>query len=78
MILNPDMIKEMLMPQNVPKLHKYHDFVGPLSSIMAKGIFFVENNLWKFHRKTLSKVFNYDFITSQIPMMNSIADKMFD
>jgi cytochrome P450 len=78
MILNPQMIKEMLAPQNVQKMPKFIDFIGPFRSLSPKGLPSLENNSWKFHRRILAKVFNYDFITSQIPMMISIADQLFD
>ena len=46
-------------------------------SIFNKGILLVEKSKWKHRRKLLSSIFNYDFITSQIPMMIKIADTAF-
>jgi len=40
-----------------------------LSFIINKGLPFLEKNSWKHSRTTLSKVFNFDFIISQIPIM---------
>ena len=37
-----------------------------------------EGTPWKNKKKVLSKIFNYDFITSQIPSIVSIADNVFD
>ena len=47
-------------------------------SFAGRAITNVEDNEWKHRRKLLSKVFNYDFIVAHIPMMITIADKVFD
>lgn len=46
--------------------------------ITEKGIVMAEDQEWKKRKKILSKVFNYDFITSQIPNISVIADKVLD
>jgi cytochrome P450 len=46
--------------------------------IIERGVVVVEDQEWKNRKKILSKVFNYDFISSQIPNMAMIADKVFD
>ena len=47
-------------------------------SFFKKGIIPIEKDQWKHRRKLLSQVFNFDFITSHIPMMTSIADQVFE
>ena len=49
-----------------------------LFSFVKKGIDSVEDDYWKKKKKLLSKVFNYDFIVSQIPVMAKVADITFD
>lgn len=41
--------------------------------LMEGGLLTVSGYPWKNHRKTLSKVFNYDFLTSQLPLMNQVC-----
>ena len=38
----------------------------------------VEDEYWKKKKKVMSKVFNYDFIVSQIPVMAKVADITFE
>ena len=47
-------------------------------SIVKNGLVAVEGKKWKHRRKLISKVFNYDFITSLIPEMVHIANRVFD
>ena len=78
-VLNFDLIKDVLTPEKLNVLHKHTG--GPYEvfySLVKKGIVFSEDNIWKKKKKLLSKVFNYDFITSQIPDMVTIADQVFD
>lgn len=46
--------------------------------VLQKGLIFIEKNVWKHRRRILSKVFNFDFIGSQIPVMVQSADVMFE
>jgi cytochrome P450 len=47
-------------------------------SIFGNGMLGSEGNDWKDKRKLLSKVFSYDFIIDNLPMIISIADQVFD
>jgi len=42
-----------------------------------KSVVFIEKNAWKHRRGILQKVFNFDFISSQIPTMVQSANEMF-
>jgi len=54
------------------------DMVFKLVIFMTKkGLAFIEKDVWKHRRRILSKVFTYDFISSQIPNMILTIDKMF-
>ena len=77
-VLNPELIKELFSSEKIVVLHKFHDTFEAFTSIAYKALGFLENDEWKHHRKVISKVFNYDFITSQIPNMVTIADRIFD
>jgi len=48
-----------------------------LGYMLKRGIVFIEKDVWRHRRRVLSKVFNYEFITSQIPVMMQSADMMF-
>jgi cytochrome P450 len=58
-----------------------HKFLGPLEvfrDITKDGVANTEGLEWKNRRKVLTKVFNFEFIVSQIPTMVAIADEVFD
>jgi hypothetical protein len=76
--INPELILEITGPEKVSILHKKLDSAEVLFSIMKKGLVSIEGNEWRHRRKTLSKIFNFDFITQYIPMMARVADKVFD
>ena len=67
-----------MTPDKSSTLQKHFGPYGIFLMIVEKGIVVVENQEWKNRRRILSKVFNYDFIVSQIPNIISIADKIFD
>ena len=59
----------------------FHKHRGPYEvfyEFIQKGILSVEDSYWKKKKKILSKVFNYDFVVSQIPDMVKISDSTFD
>jgi len=37
--------------------------------MLKRGIAFIDKDVWRHRRRILSKVFNYDFIASQISVM---------
>jgi cytochrome P450 len=48
-----------------------------MKAVGGKGFFFSEGEKWKNKRKVMSKIFNFDFITSQVPIISKIFDKLF-
>jgi cytochrome P450 len=77
-VCNPDMIKEMTSPDKLMIMNKLPSNYECFSSVFRNGLLFLEREDWKQHRKIISKVFNYDFIVSEIPTMITVADKVFD
>ena len=77
-IMNAEMIKEVTSAEKMMIMPKEKGIFEVFFSIVAKGIIAIEGSDWKHRRRLLSKVFNYDFITDHIPMMITIADKVFD
>jgi cytochrome P450 len=59
-------------------LPKENKIVEVFFSIIKNGLVNVEGKKWKHRRKLISKVFNFDFITSLVPEMIEIADNIFD
>jgi cytochrome P450 len=49
-----------------------------LFSIIKKGLVGVEGKAWRHRRKLLSKIFNFDFIKEEIPLMVAVADNVFN
>ena len=48
-----------------------------LIHVFGKGLVFLEGDLWKSRRKTLSKVFSYDFLKTLVPLMSELFDECF-
>lgn len=65
-------------PEKVMILPKECKMAEVFYSIVKNGLVAVEGKKWKHRRKLISKVFNYDFITSLIPEMVHIANRVFD
>ena len=65
-------------PEKVMILPKECKMTEVFYSIVKNGLVAVEGKKWKHRRKLISKVFNYDFITSLIPEMVHIANRVFD
>ena len=59
------------------KLSKMNTGFDVIEFIGSKAIAFLPNNTWKHRRSLLTKVFNFDFIISQIPTMIHAANLNF-
>ena len=44
----------------------------------GKGLIFVDGKEWRDSKKILSKVFNYNFVLTQIPELVRMCNKIFD
>ena len=71
------MIKEGLGPDKFIHLEKQKAISETYYWIIKKGLLAIEGDEWKNRRKIISHVFNFDFITYNIPMMSQIADDVF-
>ena len=77
-LMNPELIMQAANSQNNMKLVKVVGIYDIFYSWLKKGIVCMQKEEWKHRKKTLSQVFNYDFITSQIPLMINVANNVFD
>lgn len=57
-------------------LHKVVGIYEVFYSWIKHGLVCMEKDAWKHRKKMLSEVFNYNFITSHIPLMANIVDKV--
>ena len=71
---NEKLIKEGLGPDKFIHLQKQKAISETYYWIIKKGLIAIEGDEWKNRRKIISHVFNFDFITYNIPMMSQIAD----
>ena len=75
---NEELIKEATKMDKVMIVEKCHGTFETLFTFIKHGLLSIEKDVWKSRRKIFSQVFNFDFITSHIPMMINIADEIFD
>jgi cytochrome P450 len=68
----------MTSPEKFMLMAKERNLFETFFTVINRGMLTSEGTDWKNKRKILSSVFNYEFITSHIPMMIMIADKVFD
>lgn len=73
-LLDPNLVKAFLSDPSKAKKSPVFD---PLFPLMQHGLIFSEGNQWKKHRKTLSAIFRYDFIISQLPTIVNTARHIF-
>lgn len=75
--MNFDLIKEVVSADKIWILPKVPLGFSALKVQLEGGIIFTEKKEWKNRRKILSKIFNFDFITSNIKMMTRASDMIF-
>ena len=75
--MNESLIKEVATAEKIAVLPKVKGLYDVLFTITRKGLTRVEGDEWKHRRKLVSQVFNFDFITSHIPMMVKVANQVF-
>ena len=76
--LNEKLIKAFYDKDLQIKAPKITNSFRILRYTIERGLIFIEKNIWKHRRRILSKVFNFDFIASQIPVMVQSADMIFN
>ena len=77
-VMNPELLKEFLGPEKVMILQKEKSLAEVFYSVVKKGLVSIDGNWWKHRRRMISKVFTHEFIVSQIPMMCTIINQVFD
>lgn len=75
--LKPQIIKELYQKDLALKLIKKNTAFDIFKYIIQRGIIFIQKETWKHRRRLISKVFNFQFISSQIPTMAKNADFCF-
>ena len=55
-----------------------HSFLSVEAIEKRPSLLLAEGDDWKRIRQIMSKTFNYDFIMSNMPLMNLVADQVFD
>ena len=63
-LVDPNLVKVFL--SDITKSAKT-SLLEPMYILMRHGLLFSHGNQWKRHRKTLSTIFRYEFLMSQIP-----------
>lgn len=76
--MNFSLIKEIISFDKISILSKVPTGFEGIRYVLDGGIVYTEKDKWKNRRKILSKIFNFDFITSQIEMMVKVADSIFE
>ena len=71
----------MKEPLKVDRVHSLYKLWGPYELFFfssPRSIIVTEGQEWYKKKKVFSKIFNFDFIVSQIPNMCKIVDSNFD
>ena len=73
-LVNPDLIKQFYQPSGDYKYKKLPIFISNMKRVMGCGLSFKEGLDWKKRRKILNSIFNYDFISGNIPKICQMYD----
>ena len=73
-----DLAKELFTPDKLTSLHKSELGLSLVLHLSGNSLFLSNDDVWKSKKKILSKVFNYEFIASQIPNIARICDDAYD
>lgn len=55
-------------------LHKADNLYKLLVMNLGKNVFFYEGELWKHHRKNITKFFTFEYLKNQTPYVMNICD----
>ena len=72
-LIDPDLIKDFLSDQTRYRKSGLTDLPG---LVFGSGLIFAEGNTWKKHRRAISEVFRFDFLSSQIPTIVETANEL--
>ena len=73
-LIDPDLIKDFLSDQT---RYTKSDATDLPSLIFGNGLVFSEGKTWKRHRRAISEIFRFDFLSSQIPTIVDTAKELF-
>ena len=76
-IFNAELMKGFFQPDNIYIHHKMIISVQNIRRSLGYGIAFSEGKEWKRKRNVMNAVFNYDFITENIPKIIRICNDAF-
>ncbi len=74
-IYNPELMKSFFLPENIYVHHKMKFIIQNIQRSLGMGIAFSEDKEWKRKRNIMNAVFNYDFITDNIPKIIRICNE---
>lgn len=74
-LINPNLTQSFLSPAAVWKYPKFDVMILTLRYSLGEGLALSEGEDWKVRKKVLSKVFTFDLVKGNIPMMASICDR---
>ena len=77
-LTNRSLIEDATGPFKGQKLHRNTSFLKGLLFAAGSSILTLEGAEWVHRRKFLTKILNFDFISSHIPNMITIADNVLD
>lgn len=72
---DPQYVKELLQK---PQLYLKSEFFNPMLPLVGNGLVFAENLKWKSHRRFVSRSFHYEFLKSNLIMIQDTTREFFD
>ena len=67
-----------MQPDKVDLYHKASMAFRGMNSIIGEDLIFSEGDIWRRHRRIVSKIFTHDLIKANISRISSICDKAFE
>ena len=61
-----------------PNNYKKADFAQTLIPLLGNGLLLAEGATWKYHRKVVSNSFNYEFLKSNVGLIQNTAQEFFE
>ena len=76
-IVDPDLIKDFISNQE-KNYNKAEEFINLNKFFLGNGVLTSEGEVWRKHRKIASNAFHFDFIKSTVPVIEQVAQEVFD
>lgn len=74
-LVDPNLVKAFLSD---PSTNTKASILAPYFPLLQHGLLFTHGNQWKKHRRTLSTIFRFEFIMSQLPTIVKTARHIFE